>query len=100
MSFTKNVNPETAAAPSSYNLSSYTYLYHRTYGSPEIDTKELTVTSATVSGDRLRVRLVVEGLREGYVHELRAEGLRAATGESLLHPAGYYTLNQIPAKLP
>ena len=100
LSFTKNVNPETAAAPSSYNLSSYTYLYHRTYGSPEIDTKELTVTSATVSGDRLRVRLVVEGLREGYVHELRAEGLRAATGESLLHPAGYYTLNQIPAKLP
>ncbi len=96
LSFTKKVDPAEAAAVSSYQLSSYTYHYHQTYGSEEIDTKPLAVRSATVSPDGLSVRLVVDGLREGYVHELHAEGVRSARGEGLLHPAGYYTLNEIP----
>ena len=96
LSFTKKVDPAEAAAVSSYQLSSYTYHYHQTYGSEEIDTKPLAVRSATVSPDGLSVRLVVDGLREWYVHELHAEGVRSARGEGLLHPAGYYTLNEIP----
>ena len=70
--------------------------YHQTYGSEEIDTKPLLVKSATVSPDGLRVRLVVDGLRKGYVHELHADGVRSAGGEKLLHAAGYYTLNELP----
>ena len=37
-------------------------------------------------------------LREGYLHEIKAAGLRAADGgEALLHPIAYYTLNHLPA---
>ncbi len=96
LSFTKEIDAATAAQPSSYRLSSYTYHYHQTYGSDEIDTKPLAVRSATVSPDGLRVRLVVDGLREGYVHELHAQGVRSGDGDELLHPRGYYTLNEIP----
>jgi glucose/arabinose dehydrogenase len=96
LSFTKKVNVGTAVALSSYQLSSYTYRYHQTYGSPEIDTKLLRVESVTVAPGGRRLRLRVDGLREGYVHELYAEGVRSADGEALLHPRGYYTLNQIP----
>lgn len=96
LSFTKNVDTDSASAPSSYRLSSYTYYYHQTYGSPEIDTKQLRVRSATVAPDGLRVRLGIDGLREGYVHELHAVGVRSADGDELLHPRGYYTLNAIP----
>ncbi len=82
------------------SLSSYTYLHQESYGSPEFDTKELSIASAELSPDAMSVRLRVEGLREGFVHELHLEGLRSADGERLLHPEAYYTLIEIPVDRP
>ena len=96
LEFTKPVDARSASDPASYRMSSYTYLYHQTYGSPEIDAKDLKVTAATVARDRKSVAVTVEGLREGYVHELHLPGVRSNTAEALLHPVGYYTLNRIP----
>jgi hypothetical protein len=96
LAFTSPVDPDTAADPSSYALSSYTYLYHETYGSDEIDTGTPIIRRASVSEDCLRVRLHVDGLRPLYVHELIAAGVRSACGQPLLHASAYYTLNQIP----
>lgn len=94
--FTAAVDAATAALPASYAVKSYTYLYSNAYGSAEIDTLPLNVTSATVSADRRRVRLKLDGLRAHYVHELHATGVRSAAGASLAHPDAYYTLNRIP----
>jgi hypothetical protein len=94
--FTTEVDPATAGRVESYALKSYSYLYSNAYGSPEIDPKPATVTSATVSADRRSVRLKVDGRRELYVHELRAEGVRSAGGAALEYPDAYYTLNRIP----
>jgi hypothetical protein len=47
--------------------------------------------------DSRTVRLVLEGLRAGYVHELHYEGVRAASGEVPLHDRAYYTLVESPA---
>lgn len=94
--FTEPVDPQTAADPESYELSSYTYRYQGSYGGPEEDVKALKIEKAEVSDDGLRVRLVVEGLREMYVHELRASGIRTKAGKGLEHPDAYYTLNRIP----
>jgi hypothetical protein len=96
LAFTTEVDPATAGRVESYALKSYTYLYSNAYGSPEIDTKPLAITGATVSADRRSVRLKVDGLRELYVHELRAEGVRSAAGAALEYPDAYYTLNRIP----
>jgi len=35
-------------------------------------------------------------LTKGHVHELNLPGLKSKDGKSLLHPTGYYTLNEIP----
>ena len=94
--FTRPVEKTTAADPASYKMHSYTYLYQSTYGSDEIQNQDLVITSATVSGDGLRVRLAVNTLRELFVHELTALGIRSHDGEPLLHPHAYYTLNRIP----
>ncbi|MCZ6795971.1 MAG: hypothetical protein O7J95_20375 [Planctomycetota bacterium] len=94
--FTLPVDSGTASSPASYRLFSYTYKYHGTYGSPEVDAKELAVRRAEPSPDGRWVRLRVEGLREGYVHELHLEGVRSRTGGALLHDRAYYTLNRIP----
>ena len=93
---TKPVDSSTAADTSSFAVNSYTYTYHATYGSNEILKKDLVIQSATVSADGYRIRLKIDGLRQMYVHEIHAPGLRSRDGLPLLHPAGYYTLNRIP----
>jgi hypothetical protein len=96
LTFTKPVDVGSATNAASWSMNSYTYLYHQTYGSDEIQKKDLTIRKFIVSDDGLKVRLHVEGLRELFVHELHALGLLSREGESLLHSAAYYTLNRIP----
>jgi hypothetical protein len=96
LTFTKPVNRATATNPKSYTFSSYTYPFHSKYGGEEIDLKMLSVKSATMNVAGTTVYLKINGLREGYVHELHADGLRDSKGKPLLHEAAYYTLNRIP----
>lgn len=96
LELTRPVDATSAARAESYVMTSYTYLYHQKYGSPETDTKPVAVSGATVSADGLTVRLRCSGLRAGYVHELTAAGVRSRDGEPIANATGYYTLNRIP----
>lgn len=96
--FTKPVDAASALNNSSCRMNSHTYLYHGTYGSDEIRRQSLNIQKATLSEDGLRLRLHVDGLRELFVHELVATGIRSIDGEPLLHPHAWYTLNRIPEK--
>jgi len=97
LTFTQPVDPKSAADLASYAVSGFTYRYHNVYGSAPINRVSCPVRKVVVSPDGLSVRLASVCLREGYIHEVKASGIRAAkTGESLLHPAAYYTLNKIP----
>ena len=96
--FTKPVDKATAENVDNYAAKSYVYKYHPVYGSPVLNTKENAVRGAKASADGLKVRIVVDDLRLGYVHEIRPEGVRSATDRlPLLHGAAYYTLNAIPS---
>jgi hypothetical protein len=85
-----------AANPASYTLETYTHIYHAAYGSPEVDQTEERIVAAQVSPDGLTVRLVVDKLVPGHIHELHLPGLRDRAGAPLLHDVAYYTLNQLP----
>jgi glucose/arabinose dehydrogenase len=100
LTFTLPVDRRSAEDPSSYGLTSYTYMYHQKYGSDEILRRPCTIREAIVSEDGRRVRLVVDGRRPLFVHELIARGVRSQAGLPLLHPDAYYTLNQIPSSQP
>jgi azurin/glucose/arabinose dehydrogenase len=97
ITFTSPVDKNTAADAGSYKLNSFTYKYHHTYGSPIVNTSELPLKGIIVSEDGMKARLVVEPgvLRKGYIHEIKAEGVRGTEGNTLLHATGYYTLNEI-----
>lgn len=95
LEFTEPLDPQTLS-PASFAMSSYTYKYSSAYGSAEIDTQTIRLSSATVAEDRRTVRLRADGLREFYVHELHLDGVRSAAGAKLAHPRAYYTLNRIP----
>ena len=63
-----------------------------------MNTKELIAKPVAISADGLRVKLEVEGLRAGYVHELRLDGAESVSGESLDNPDAYSAVNCIPKK--
>ncbi len=96
LTFTEPVDPISAANSESWKLHSFTYLYSSAYGSEEIDPQPVLIKSAEVAADGFSVRLYCTGMRELYVHELHAPGLKSATGQTLPDPRAFYTLNRIP----
>jgi len=97
LEFTMPVDEKTARDAGAYKLSTFTYKYHHIYGSPVINQSGRNIKAVVVSADHKRVRLVLDSLKEGYIHEIRMEGLRAENANTpLLHNYGYYTLNRIP----
>ncbi|MDH5605195.1 MAG: plastocyanin/azurin family copper-binding protein, partial [Cyclobacteriaceae bacterium] len=95
LEFTQPAN-ETAGDPASYTVNDFTYLYHHNYGSPVTDLQPKTIAEVSLSADKRTARLYIDGLREGYINEVKAPGVRNKSGEELLHNTGYYTLNNIP----
>ncbi len=96
LTFPAPVDPATAGSPASYKMETYTYIYQASYGSPEVDKTAPAIKSAVVSKDARTVRLIVDGLEEGHIHELELSGVRSAHGQPLLHHTAFYTLNYIP----
>jgi glucose/arabinose dehydrogenase len=95
LTFTKPLDPGTAEKLERYNLSSFTHYYWGTYGSPEMDAKAEKIRAVTVSADGKAVSLKVDGLRVGRIYEVNLNGVKSADGEAVLHPVGYYTLNDL-----
>jgi hypothetical protein len=94
--FTTPVDAKTAGDPASYSLETFTHHYYGAYGGPEIEQADQRIVSATPSPDGLSVRLVVEKLVRGHIHEMHFPGVRDRAGQPLLHDVAYYTLNEIP----
>jgi len=91
LEFTQPVDPATVTRPESYTGTSFTYIYQQKYGTPEIDPQPIVVTAATVQPDGKSVRLHCTGLRERYVHEFSALGVRLRGGEPVVNPTAYWT---------
>jgi hypothetical protein len=80
----------------SYRLEHYRYEYTGAYGSPELDRTAVAVRSAAVSADGRSVELTSGRPRRDRVYLIAAPGVCSAGGESLVHPAGAYTVNEVP----
>jgi uncharacterized cupredoxin-like copper-binding protein len=97
LTFTHPVDRATAERPESYGIGGFTYLYHKAYGSAPVNRLACPVRKVVVAPDGLSVRIAAACLREGYIHEIKAPGVRARGGnEALLHATAYYTMNRIP----
>lgn len=94
--FTTPVDKTAAQNAANYTFSSFTYKYHHIYGSPIINQGNCPIKGIIVSENGLTVRVVLDSLREGYIHEVKLKDLKSADGEVLLHNFAYYTMNNIP----
>ena len=93
LTFTSPVNAKTVANATS--IKSFTYIYHSTYGCPETDTKSEVVANSKLAPDGKTLSLTVPGLAKGRIYEIRLNGVASATGEAVLHPEAYYTVNEL-----
>ncbi len=96
LTFTQPVDPKTAGDIASYKMTTYTYIFQASYGSPEVDHTTPKITKIVVADDNKSARLYIDKLQRGHIHELHMPGVRSAGGLPLLHDVGYYTLNNIP----
>lgn len=96
LEFTKPVNKTLAKNIDSYQITSFNYKYHNTYGSPIVEQQKGVVEKAEVSENGLSVKLKVHGMRLGFIHQLKIPDLKSTVGDKLLHDTGYYTLNEVP----
>ena len=98
VSFTKPLAEKAGSDPRSYAVSTFTHIYHRGYGGPEVDRTSPTVESVQLAPDRTSVSIVLDALKKGHVHEFDLGALRADDGSELLHRHAYYTVNEIPER--
>lgn len=96
ITFTKPIDKKAGADVSQYQVTTFNYLYHNTYGSPIVDQRKAEVVAAEVADDGRSVRLRINGMRLGFIHQVKLASLGSQSGEKLLHDTGYYTLNEVP----
>ncbi|MEH0824354.1 MULTISPECIES: family 16 glycoside hydrolase [unclassified Micromonospora] len=96
--YTQPVSADTAAnLASHYKAKQWRYVPTAGYGGPKVDEETLSVTSATLSADRKKVTLAVDGLKTGRVVYLRSpRPFTSDSGQSLWSTEAWYTLNAIP----
>jgi glucose/arabinose dehydrogenase/plastocyanin len=97
LTFTQPVDSALASRIETYQLQRFTYRYGPAYGSPALDVGPCPVRAVTLLPNGRQVRLRVDQMRLGYVHELTVKGLHSEGGTPLLHPLAYYTLHHWPA---
>jgi hypothetical protein len=96
LTFTKPVDRQVAANPENYGITTYTYIYHGAYGSPEVDHTTAKVLRAIPSDDGLTVVLHLNKVTEDHIHDFDFSKITAPDGSRLLHSKAYYTVNEIP----
>ena len=95
LTFTQPLDPATVTRPDSVNLKSYTYVYMSNYGAPETDQQAEPTSDRKLSADGKTLTLTAPGRAKGRVYEFRLDGVKTTTGEPILHPEAYYTLNEL-----
>jgi hypothetical protein len=96
LAFTKPLDPATGSVPASYQVSTFTHVYHAAYGGPEVDQTTPEVESVVLSDDGMTANIVLKTLAKGHVHAFDLGALRSRDSEELLHRDAYYTVNEIP----
>ena len=95
--FTKPANKKFAEDIASYDVESYIYKYQGVYGSPPMNKEKCPVKGVKLSADGMKARIIVSNLRQYYIHTITLNGIQDDENHnSLVHPVGYYTLNNIP----
>ena len=102
LTFSRELDPETAEDVGSYGIEQWNYLWGEQYGSPEYSVKdptrqgrdEVTVESAKLSSDRKRVLLTIPAIKPVMQMQIDVD-VDAADGTNIRDTL-YLTINRVP----
>jgi hypothetical protein len=85
---TQPVDRARATNKQNYNVKTFRYLYHATYGSPEVDIAGVEVKEIKVSEDGKKISLTLPEIKTGRIYEFK-------TDLGLDYRRAYYTVNKL-----
>jgi len=95
--FTQPIAEGVGEAPREYMVDMFRYQPTAEYGGPKLDETQLPVRSVTLSRDRKKAFLELQGMKPGRVVHVRLDsGIASANGLPLWSTEAWYTLNRIP----
>ena len=96
VTFTEAIDFNSAIDPANISCEAWTYIYQKSYGSPEVDklTPKVTFVGSKSGNDR-ELYIQLDKLTQGHIHHLNLSKIKSKAGKSLWHPNVYYTLNQL-----
>jgi cytochrome c len=84
-----------------YEIEQWKYVPTKDYGGPKVDNTTLPIKSVSVSDDRKRVFLELDGMKDDHViYVLLKNHFVSENSNSLWSTEAWYTMNKIPENLP
>ena len=96
VTFTEPLAPA-AADPALWPIERYTYAYHATYGSPQLEKVPVAAGKITLSADARTAEVELPELRPDFIYDFDFTKLANAAGLTPLNPHLAYTLRKVPA---
>ena len=90
ITFTVPVDKALATSVDNYPMKSYSYKYHKSYGSPQVNVKSIKPTKATLSADAKTVLLSIPAMEARRLYEISLKQVRTNEGSALLNPLVVY----------
>ncbi|MCL4124593.1 UNVERIFIED_CONTAM: hypothetical protein GTU68_025847 [Idotea baltica] len=92
--FTTPLSDAVTFDQSKLDVRQFQYVPTAAYGGPKVNVTDLPVSGISISDDRRKIQLKIDGLKEGYViHFLLDESLMDSMGQKLWTGEAWYTLN-------
>jgi len=97
ISFTEPLKDDAAADIQNYSMKAWTYQYRSKYGSQgTLENLVPKVTSAIIAEDKLSVRIIVDKLTLGHLHQITlSDQIQSSSEKKLWHKEVFYTLNEL-----
>lgn len=97
LTFNQKIKSESLASLSR-NLKTWTYHYHKSYGSPKVDAQELEVSSIQISDNGKSLIYTTDQHKKGYIHELNILGIESSNGTKLINGKVTYHMAAVPSE--
>jgi hypothetical protein len=101
LTFTQRVDPATVTNVINYKMRCYRYEYKKKSleegidDAPQVDVNDVPIKDIQLSKDGKKVSLNIEGLKPGFIYELKLGDIKSTTGQSLTNRLICYTLNKL-----
>ena len=101
LTFTQPIDAATAAKTVNYKIRCYRYEYKKkdieegVDVATQVDVQDVPIINTILSKDGRKVSLIIDGLKPGFIYELKFGDIKSPAGQPLANKLICYTLNKL-----